>query len=196
MHSICMGLPRLEEIRERRQVLGISLKKFAEMTGTKPSFLSMIETRKANPNFELLETIFLTLDQEEKHALKTIKTIGQLSKKKVSVEKDELLEKAVSIMLENDFSQIPVFSNSKCVGLISEHSISKFFLDKQGSLDAYTTRVEEIMDFPPPIIDSNYKMTPLLLEFLLEHDCLLVSENGKITLFITKIDVIRELMKR
>ena len=57
-----MGFPRLEEIRERREVLGISLKKFSEMTGTKPSFLSMIETRKANPNYELLETIFLTLD--------------------------------------------------------------------------------------------------------------------------------------
>jgi len=117
-------------------------------------------------------------------------------KKIVSVEKDELLTKTVSIMHKKDFSQIPVFSNSKCVGLISEHSISKFFLDNQGSLDTYTTRVEEIMDFPPPIIDSNYKMTPLLLEFLLEHDCLLVSENGKITLFIAKIDAIRGLMKK
>ena len=191
-----MGFPRLEEIRERREALGISLKKFSEMTGTKPSFLSMIETRKANPNYELLETIFLTLDQEEKHALKTKKTIGQLSKKMISVEKNELLTKTVSIMHKKNFSQMPVFSNSKCVGLVSEHSISKFFLDNQGSLNTDTTRVGEIMDFPPPIIDSNYKMTPLLLEFLLEHDCLLVSENGRITSFIAKIDAIRELMKR
>ena len=191
-----MGFPRLEEIRERREALGISLKKFSEMTGTKPSFLSMIETRKANPNYELLETIFLTLDQEENHALKTIKTIGQLSKKMISVEKNEFLTKTVSIMHKKNFSQMPVFSNSKCVGLVSEHSISKFFLDNQGSLNTDTTRVGEIMDFPPPIIDSNYKMTPLLLEFLLEHDCLLVSENGRITSFIAKIDAIRELIKK
>jgi len=55
--------------------------------------------------------------------------------------------------------------------------------------------VGEIMDFPPPIIDFNYKITPVLLEFLTEHDCLLVSEHGKITSLITKIDAIRSLIK-
>jgi len=190
-----MGLPRLEEIRTRREALGISLKKFGEMAGIKSSFLSMIETRKANPNFNLLETIFLTLDQEEKHALKAVKTIGQFSKNIVTVSKNESITKTISIMYKNDFSQLPVFSNLKCVGIITERSITKYLLENPGALDAYTS-VEEIMDFPPPIIDFNYKITPVLLELLSEHNCLLVSENGKITSLITKIDAIRSLIKK
>lgn len=196
MVSYIMGFPKLEEIRTRREALGISLKKFAQMVGTKPSFLSQIETRKANPSFDLFETIFFTLDQQEKHTLKAVKTIGQFSKPIVSVTKNETLTNAVSIMHKKDFSQLPVFSNSKCVGLVTEHSIAKFFLKSKGTLDDYTVTVEEIMDFPPPIIDSNYKMTPLLLEFLSDHDCLLVSENGKLTSIIAKIDAIRSLIKK
>jgi len=191
-----MGFPRLEEIRTRREALSITQKKFGEMVGIKPSFLSQIETRKANPNFDLLEKIFLTLDQEEKHTLKAIKTVGQFSKKLVPVSKNESLEKTVSIMHKNDFSQLPVFSNSRCIGMITEHSIAKYLLEHQGGLDVYTTHVDKIMDFPPPVVDSNYKMTPMLLEFLSEHDCLLVSENGKITSLITKIDAIRSLIKK
>ncbi|MBC8502404.1 MAG: CBS domain-containing protein [Nitrosopumilus sp.] len=191
-----MGFPRLEEIRTRREALGISLKKFGDMVGVKPSFLSQIETRKANPNFNLLENIFFTLDQEEKHALKAVKTIGEFSKKLDTISKNDSLEDAVTKMHKKDFSQLPVFSNSKCVGLITEHSITKYLLEHQGGLDAYTTHVGDIMDFPPPIVDSNYKMTPMLLEFLSEHDCLLISEDGKITKLITKIDAIRSLIKK
>ena len=191
-----MGLPRLEEIRERREVLDISLKKFAEMLGTKSSFLSMIETRKANPNYNLLEKIFLTLDQQEKHSIKEIKTVGKFSVKFTSISKNESLSKAVSIMHKNDFSQLPVFSHSTCVGLVTESSITKYLIESKGKSNVYNAKVEEIMDFPPPIIDSNYKMTPLLLEFLSDHNCLLVSENGKLTSILTKIDVIRGLMKK
>lgn len=191
-----MGLPRLEEIRERREALGITLKKFAEMLGTKSSFLSMIETRKANPNYDLLEKIFLTLDQQEKHSIKEIKTIGKFSVKFTWISKNEFLSKAVSIMHKNDFSQLPVFSHSTCVGLVTEHSITKYLIESKGKSDVYNAKVEKIMDFPPPIIDSNYKITPLLLEFLSDHNCLLVSENGKLTSILTKIDVIRGLMKK
>ncbi|MBT4326726.1 MAG: CBS domain-containing protein [Candidatus Nitrosopelagicus sp.] len=189
-----MGFPRLDEIRTRREAIGMSLKKFAEMVDVKPNFLSMIETRKANPNFNLLEKIFLTLDQEEQHVLKGLKTVGQFSKKIKSVSKSDSLIDTVHLMHKNDFSQLPVFSNSRCVGMITEHSISKYFLENPGPLDSHIG-VGEIMDFPPPIIDFNYKITPVLLEFLTEHDCLLVSEHGKITSLITKIDAIRSLIK-
>jgi len=191
-----MTFTRLEEIRERRGLLGVSLKKFAQMVGTKPSFLSMIETRKANPNYELLKKIFLTLDQQEKHSLKEIKTVGQLSKKFTSISKNELLSEVVSIMHKYDFSQLPVFSHTTCVGLVTEHSITKYLLDNKEKPNVFNTKVEEIMDFPPLVIDSNYKMTPLLLEFLSEHNCVLVSENGKLTSILTKIDVIRGMIKK
>ena len=190
-----MGFPRLDEIRIRREAMGMSLKKFAELIDVKPNFLSMIETRKANPNFNLLEKIFLTLDQEEQHVLKGIKTVGQFSKKLRSVSKSDSLTEVFNIMQKNDFSQLPVFSNSRCVGMVTEHSISKYFLENPGPLDAHVG-VEEIMDFPPPIIDFNFKITSVLLEFLIEHDCFLVSENGKITSLITKIDAIRSLIKQ
>ena len=94
-------------------------------------------------------------------------------------------------MHKNDFSQLPVFSHSTCVGLVTEHSITKYLIESKGKSNVYNAKVEKIMDFPPPIIDSNYKITPLLLEFLSDHNCLLVSENGKLTSILTKIDVIR-----
>jgi len=194
MRRVYMGFPRLDEIRTRREAMGMSLKKFAEIVDVKPNFLSMIETRKANPNFNLLEKIFLTLDQEEQHVLKGVKTVGQFAKKIKDVSKSDSLIDTVQLMQKNDFSQLPVFSNTRCVGLITEHSISKYILENPGPLDSHIC-VEEIMDFSPPIIDYNYKITPTVLELLTEHGCLLVSENGKITSLITKIDAIRSLIK-
>ena len=191
-----MAFARLEEIRKRRETLGISLKKFSQMIDTKPSFLSMIETRKANPNYNLLEKIFLTLDQQEKHSIKEIKTVGVLSKIFTPVSKNESLSNAVDIMQNHDFSQLPVFSHTTCVGLITEHSITKYLLDNKEKPNVFNTKVEEIMDFPPLIIDSNYKITPNLLEFLSDHNCVLVSENGRPTSILTKIDVIRGMMKK
>ena len=191
-----MVFPRLEEIRERRLALDISLKKFAQMVGTKPSFLSQIETRKANPNFELLEKIFFTLDQEASKILGTTKTVGYLSKKFVSVSPDETIIDAVSKMSKKHFSQLPVMSNSKCVGLITERSTSKFLADNIGSLDGHVSVVKDLMDFPPPIIDSNYVLTPLLMNIISDHDCIIISDKGVPTSILTKIDVSRNLIKK
>ena len=126
MRRVYMGFPRLDEIRTRREAMGMSLKKFAEIVDVKPNFLSMIETRKANPNFNLLEKIFLTLDQEEQHVLKGVKTVGQFAKKIKDVSKSDSLIDTVQLMQKNGFSQLPVFSNTRCVGLITEHSISNY----------------------------------------------------------------------
>jgi len=191
-----MALPRLEEIRDRRESLGISLKKFAQTIDTKPSFLSMIETRKANPNYELLQNIFLTLDQLEKSSLKGIKIIGEISTPIVSVSKSESLENIVKIMKKNDFSQLPVFSNTKCVGIVTERSIDNYLLEHIDSLDNFSAKAQDIMKLPPPVIDANYKLTPLILELLLDTNCLLVSKEGRLERIITKIDAIRSLMKK
>jgi len=99
-------------------------------------------------------------------------------------------------MKKDDYSQLPVFSNTKCVGLVTERSIDNYLLEHIGSFDNFSAKAQDVMKLPPPVIDANYKLTPLILELLLDTNCLLVSKEGRLERIITKIDAIRSLMKK
>jgi len=59
-----------------------------------------------------------------------------------------------------------------------------------------TTKVKDVMDTPPIVIDISTKVTENILSLFNDSKCLLVSDNAKIVGLITKIDAIRGLMKK
>ena len=191
-------IPQLTEIKRLRELLNISQRQLAKQCDIPSSFLSMIENPKNNtkPSYDVLVRIFQELDSESQKNLGKLTTADKIYKKNLtSARKSEPAEDIIKIMHEKDFSQIPVLDGGGCIGMVTENSLMKF-LQNRDHKPLTTTRVKDVMDTPPIVIDIHTKITENLLSLFDDSKCLLVAEDAKIVGLITKIDAIRGLMKK
>ena len=92
-------------------------------------------------------------------------------------------------MHELSISQIPVFSNSDVVGVISEDGIVKHLADL-GEIELKNAKLADTMEPVPPIVDYD---TPanVLVPLIRYSKCILVSKKSKIIGIITASDTLR-----
>jgi predicted transcriptional regulator len=191
-------IPQLTEIKKLREELNISQRQLAKQCDIPSSFLSMIENQKNNtkPSYDVLVRLFKELDGESQKNLGKLITADKICKTNLtSARKSDYAEDIIKIMHEKDFSQIPVLDGGGCIGMVTENSLMKF-LQERTHKPLTTTRVKDVMDTPPIVIDISTKVTENILSLFNDSKCLLVSDNAKIMGLITKIDAIRGLMKK
>ena len=191
-------IPQLTEIKKLREELNISQRQLAKKCNIPSSFLSMIENpkNKTKPSYDVLVRIFQELDIESQKNLDKLITADKIYKKNLCfARKSEYVEDIIKQMHAKDYSQIPVLDAGGCIGIVTENSLVQFLQDRDHT-PLVTTRVKDVMDTPPIIIDIHTKITENLLSLFDDSKCLLVSENAKIVGLITKIDAIRGLMKK
>jgi predicted transcriptional regulator len=191
-------IPQLTEIKKLREELNISQRQLAKQCDIPSSFLSMIENQKNNtkPSYDVLVRIFQELDGESQKNLGKLTTADKICKTNLtSARKSDYAEDIIKIMHEKDFSQIPVLDGGGCIGMVTENSLMKF-LQERTHKPLTTTKVKDVMDTPPIVIDISTKVTENILSLFNDSKCLLVSDNAKIVGLITKIDAIRGLMKK
>ena len=191
-------IPQLTEIKKLREELNLSQRQLAKQCDIPSSFLSMIENQKNNtkPSYDVLVRLFKELDGESQKNLGKLITADKICKTNLtSARKSDYAEDIIKIMHEKDFSQIPVLDGGGCIGMVTENSLMKF-LQERTHKPLTTTRVKDVMDTPPIVIDISTKVTENILSLFNDSKCLLVSDNAKIVGLITKIDAIRGLMKK
>lgn len=182
-------LPSLECIKKRREKLGIQQKQLAQMCDIKPAMLSMIENGSAKPSYDVWAKIESTLDKEEGKFLDNLMTAGQICTKNIpAVKKKDLIKDAASIMNRRGLSQLIVLQ-SEPVGMITETTIFQHLVNHNGYFN--NGQVQEAIVSLPPVVDWDYKITPRLMQFLVNSECIMVSKNNNIDGVITKNDVIR-----
>jgi len=191
-------IPQLTEIKKLREELNISQRQLAKQCDIPSSFLSMIENQKNNtkPSYDVLVRTLQELDGESQKNLGKLITADKICKTNLtSARKSDYAEDIIKIMHEKDYSQIPVLDGGGCIGMVTENSLMKF-LQERTHKPLTTTRVKDVMDTPPIVIDISTKVTENILSLFNDSKCLLVSDNAKIMGLITKIDAIRGLMKK
>jgi len=191
-------IPQLTEIKKLREELNLSQRQLAKQCDIPSSFLSMIENQKNNtkPSYDVLVRLFKELDGESQKNLGKLITADKICKTNLtSARKSDYAEDIIKIMHEKDYSQIPVLDGGGCIGMVTENSLMKF-LQERTHKPLTTTRVKDVMDTPPIVIDISTKVTENILSLFNDSKCLLVSDNAKIVGLITKIDAIRGLMKK
>ena len=191
-------IPQLTEIKKLREELNLSQRQLAKQCDIPSSFLSMIENQKNNtkPSYDVLVRIFQELDGESQKNLGKLTTADKICKTNLtSARKSDYAEDIIKIMHEKDYSQIPVLDGGGCIGMVTENSLMKF-LQERTHKPLTTTKVKDVMDTPPIVIDISTKVTENILSLFNDSKCLLVSDNAKIMGLITKIDAIRGLMKK
>jgi len=171
-----------------RQKIGITQKNLAMMTGVSTSMINQIESGRSQPSYGTAKKIFDSLSQLEGKS--SSHTAGDFcSKDIVKLKPTNTLHDAIKKMHQLSISQIPVFSNSDVVGVVSEEGIVKHLADI-GEAELKKAKLADTMDSVPPIVDFD---TPanVLVPLIRYTKCILVSKKSKIVGIITASDTLK-----
>ena len=184
-------LPPIEELKKRRLKLGLSQRKFSSYLGVSQSTITKIENRKLSPSYELVRKAYEILDS---FGSPQIGLAGDIAVKKiVSVQDDDLISKAVQILQQQGFKQLPVRDkDSHYVGSVSERSISSRLLKVSNPKLLLSREVSEVMDEAFPTVAED---TPISVAIpLLQHfQAILTTRKGRVTGIVTNADLVRML---
>jgi len=188
-----MVLPKLEEIKKRRQALNLSQEYLARKAGVTRVLISQIERNHHSPSYATVDRIFTILETEENEVMKKGMTAGEIcvprpgtiKKQLVTVSSHNTIKTAESKMgSDGEISQLPVIDKGECIGLVTSQSILKKPPGAKIVKDAMISR--------PPTISEDTQITIQIKSLLDNSPCILVSDKktGKIKGIIVAWDII------
>jgi len=169
-----MWLPDIKDIISLRKKMGLNQRQLASKCELSIAWVNQVETEKIkDPSYTKLKKI---ADYYEVHKENKGWTAGEICTTKIVGTKiGQSLQKANEEMINKGISQIPVFSNNKCVGMLTDKTINQFF-----SVDKSKIMINDRMLEPnPPRIDSSSHAT--IIQIILKYfDCVLVEKKGEL----------------
>lgn len=184
-------LPSLEEVAKKRRMLNLTQKQLAGLAGVSQSLIAKLESRKIDPSYTKVKAIFDTLERME---IKTeVRAEEVLHAKVVGVQKNDKVSKAVRLMTDHGYSQLPVFDGEHAVGSISEKTMLSQVLAGKDLTEVSTLPVGDIMDEAFPQVGEDAPL-PLISSLLQVYPAVLISKKGKVVGIMTKADLLKMLL--
>ena len=175
----------LEDIKRIRKRLGITQIELSKKAGVSQSLIAKIESGRVEPNFNSVKRIFDVLGRLSNEDQMMASEI--MVRRIIECRKDESLTDVIEKMRKYNISQLPVFSGSNAIGMVSESAIlDKISTSKE---DIAHLKVSDVMEDCPPIVNAK---TPsdVVSNLLRYFPLVLVAEDGKVAGVITKSDLL------
>jgi predicted transcriptional regulator len=180
-------LPNLQYIKQLRTRLGLTQRNLAAHTGISTSMINQIESGRCRPSYETARKIFEVLNSLEGQS--SIKAGDICNRSLMFVQKNDTLHDAIELMRKHSISQLPVFHDSKLIGVVSEDLLARIMIEKDQK-DIKRMTVSAIMEPPPPIVDISVP-AKALIPLVRFSKCVLVSEKGELMGVITVTDTLK-----
>jgi predicted transcriptional regulator len=181
-------LPQLEEIAQKRRLLGLKQAELAKLAGVSQSLIAKLESGKIDSSYTKVKTIFEALERLEVQT--KIQAGKVLHNEVVGVQKNEPVSKVVQLMKSCGYSQLPVFDGKQAVGSISEKTILNQILAGKDLAQIAKLPTEEVMEEAFPQVDEDAPLS-LISSLLQVYSAVLVSNKGRAVGIITKADLLR-----
>jgi predicted transcriptional regulator len=181
-------LPSLEEIIRKRKVLNLTQKQLSQLAGVSQSLIAKLESGKIDPSYTKVKAIVDVLNRLETKAEVNASRI--LHNRVVGVQKDDKVSKAVQLMKDLGYSQLPVFEGERSIGSISEKTILSQVLDGKELTQISKLSVEDIMDEGLPQVGDDAPLS-IVSSLLRSYPAVLVSNKGKVLGIVTKADLLK-----
>jgi len=181
-------LPSLEEIARKRRILGLTQNKLAKLAGVSQSLIAKLESGKTDSSYTKVKAILDVLNQLEMKMEVHAREI--LHSEVVSVQKTEAVSKAVRLMMDHGYSQLPVFHGEHAVGSVSEKTILRQVSAGKDLGQVSALSIEEVMDEGFPQVGTGAPLS-LISGLLQVYPAVLVSKRGKVVGIITKADLLK-----
>ena len=180
-----MHIPTPEELKKRRETLGMKQTELAKRAGISQSMVARIEGGNVDPRVSTLAKIIVVLNNAEPRKIKAAQIMHTPV---LSVQPQDTITRAVEIFEKNNISQLPVIENGVPVGCISETVIVKA-IEQQRLHRNQQFVVQDFMEpgFPtvPPDMDVG-----TVIDILQQNHGVLVVDGRMVTGVITKHDLI------
>jgi len=183
-------LPPLEEIAQKRRLLGLKQSELAKLAGVSQSLIAKVESGKIDPAYTKVKNILEALEKLEVQA--KIQAGKVLHNKVVGIQKNEPVSKVVQLMKSHGYSQLPVFDGKRSVGSVSEKTILNQILAGRDLAQITKLPIEEVMEEAFPQVDEDAPLS-LISSLLQVYSAVLVSKKGAAVGIITKADLLRIL---
>lgn len=184
-------LPSLEEVAKKRRMLDLTQKQLAKLAGVSQSLIAKLESKKIDPSYTKVKAIFNVLERLE---MKTEVHAGKvLHHGVVGVQNDDPVSKAVRLMTDHGYSQLPVFDGEHAVGSISEKTILGQVSAGKDLAQVSKLPVGDIVEEAFPQVGEDAPL-PLISSLLQVYPAVLISKKGKVVGIVTKADLLKMLL--
>ena len=174
----------ISEIKVMRKRFGLTQSELAKNAGVSQSLIAKIEAAKIDPAYSKASKIFVFLNSmREKQELKASHVMRPSV---ISVNPGEAIADVIAKMRKHNISQLPVVSENKCIGLVSEATILNSLLGRKAKTAG------EIMEDAPPVVSRNTSIN-VVSELLRHVPIVMIAEKGKLQGVITKSDILGKL---
>jgi predicted transcriptional regulator len=178
----------VERIGKMRRQLGLTQKQLANLAAVSQSLIAKIESGKIDPAYSKVMQIISALEAEQNKGKKTVLEI--MSPHIASVAPSDKLQKAIALMRANDISQLPVITEGKCVGSLSDGMIVDLVSTRGDRLKSIL--VGEVMADSYPVIPAG-SLVEVAVQLLHHYRAVLVEKDGRFAGIITRADVFKAI---
>jgi predicted transcriptional regulator len=181
----------LDTITLRRRALGLTQSQLANLSGVSQSYIAKLEAKKIEPSYNKVRAIFEALEKIEEK--KEIKVSEIMTRRIVSIQKDDDVQKAVNLMRVHGYSQIPVLDDDKLVGSISERTIIEGMASTKDESTITNKLISGVMDDPFPQIGEEAPVS-IVASLLRIYPAVVILKKGEINGIVTKADLLKTLI--
>jgi len=179
-----MELPTPEDLRERRNDLGLTQSDLAEQADVSQPLIARIEGGDVDPRLSTLRRIVNALQEAEGGLLRAA---DLMHSPVVSVEPDASVHETTELMNEKSYSQVPVVRDGTPEGIIGMSDIRQRTGDDVGNLPVAEVMGEAVTTVEP---DATIDAVDAHLD---HNDAVLVVEDGETVGIITEADIARHI---
>ncbi|WP_058365468.1 CBS domain-containing protein [Haloparvum sedimenti] len=178
-----MELPTPQDLRERRNALGLTQSALADEAGVSQPLIARIEGGDVDPRLSTLRSIVNALDEAEGEVVRAENLMNETV---ISVAPDDAVRDAVDLMEREAYSQLPVLQNGIPVGSISQGDVV------HAGEDVGDLPVSEVMSesFPTVAPDATVDEVRNLLD---HYKAVMVTDGGETVGIITEADIAAQL---
>lgn len=184
-----MQLPTPEDLKKRRNELGLTQSELAKRAGVSQPLIARIESGDVDPRLSTVRKIFEAFEEANKEQQILMRDL--MHSPVIHVSPDDSVEEVVNLMHVHGFSQIPVLEGSVPVGSISEDMIVRL-MGESKKKPISQLKVSGIMGESFPTVSPGVSIS-IVSHILEENPAVLVVEKGTIVGVITKHDVMKLL---
>jgi predicted transcriptional regulator len=180
-----MDLPTPTDLRERRTELELTQSDLADRAEVSQPLIARIEGGDVDPRLSTLRRIANALEEAEGGLLRAR---DLMHTEVIAVAPDDSVREAISLMLEEGYSQLPVIRDEYPVGIISNGDVRRLGGEGgTGSLPVADAMRESITTV---ITDATLDEVDAHLD---HHEAVIVIEDGRVAGIVTEADVAAHL---
>ena len=148
--------------------------------------VNQIESGRCKPSYDTAKRIFEILLSMESNA--SIKAGDICNKDLITIQSEESLSVAILKMRDHSISQMPVFTGTRLVGILTEMILAKIMIENNDK-DIHLVKIGSVMEATTAVDES----TPAkaLVSLVRFAKCVLVSEKGNVIGIITLTDPLK-----